>query len=263
MLIRRYPQNAPRRFRSKCRLLGLSVFAVIISVSQAMACGVCTAGLIDRILPPVGLWSLFAVVWCLALACVVRLRRERVSGVPSVIVATSLVLALGMIGLMGFGPIGLLMLLWSPLRVAVQTFVGKARQHWSKPLARDLKIVTVGGLVVFASLSAYSVYIQLVRSPAEYALEWEHTAPGKMALADLVGRGQEALPDLRHLVAHGKPAMIARFAPSIAAFGQPATDVPLLILALGRCRGSGACEADVNAALRQLSGLDQIGRAHV
>lgn len=170
MLIRRYPQHVSRRSKGNFPLLGLSVFAVIISASQAMACSVCVAGMIDGILPPVGLWSLFAVVWFLSLACLVRFRDGSVTGVPSVIAAIGLVLGLSMIGIIGLGPVGLLLLLVVPLKVAVQTFVGKARQHWSPSLARDLKIVTVGGFIVLVGLSAYSAYIQLVRSPAEYVL---------------------------------------------------------------------------------------------
>jgi hypothetical protein len=49
---------------------------------------------------------------------------------------------------------------------------------------------------------------------------------------------------------------MAQLVDSIAALGQPETDIPLLILALGRCQDSRACEADVSAALRKLSGLD-------
>jgi hypothetical protein len=57
------------------------------------------------------------------------------------------------------------------------------------------------------------------------------------------------------LVAHAKPAVLEKIVESVALAGQSEQDVPLLILALGQCRGSRTCEAKVSAALRRLSGL--------
>jgi hypothetical protein len=148
------------------------------------------------------------------------------------------------------------MLFVTPLAVAVRVFWGKAWQQWSYVLARDLRIVSISGLAIFVGIAAYSAYIQLVRSPAAYALEWQGTYAGRQALVQLVHRGQEALPDLQHVIAHGHPSTITRLARSMADHDRPETDVPLLILALGQCQGSSSCKAEVSAALRKVSGLD-------
>jgi hypothetical protein len=227
-----------------------------MSPPQAIACGVCTTALIDYILPPVGLWSLLAIVWFLVLSCLVNLRGERIHGVPSFYGALALLLGLFIIGILGFGPLGLLMLFMIPLGVAARAFWGKARYQWSYVLARDLKFVSIIGLAIFVGLAAYSAYIQRVRSPAEYALQWEGTYTGKQVLMEIAFGGEETRPELQHLITHGKPSTIAQLASKLAALNRPETDVPVLILSLGQCRGYGDCEKDVSAALRKLTGLD-------
>jgi hypothetical protein len=80
-----------------------------------------------------------------------------------------------------------------------------------------------------------------------------------MPLKKLARSGPKALSDLRKILKRARNSSTLEIAAEgRQTFGEPETDVPLLIGALAKCHVQGelSCTSKVEAALRELSGLD-------
>jgi hypothetical protein len=213
----------------------------------------------DRILPPILLWSLFPIIWFLAPSIAVMIRGGKVDDIPSFITAAAVVFSLFLIGMMYIGPLGPILLLIPCLYISTAIISEEKPLTWNKRLVRDLKIISFFGWFFFVGLVWYTVYTHGTRSPSDYILKWERPEVAEMPLKELASSGPKALADLRKILKN------ARYSPTLEIavegfqkFGEPETDVPLLIDTLAKCSvlGSIPCTSKVEAALRELSGLD-------
>jgi hypothetical protein len=241
------------------------LFSILITLigfstpSMAEACGTCMFAIFDRILPPIHLWSFFPIIWFLAPSIAVMIRGGKVDDIPPFITAAAVVFGLLLVGAMSIGPLGLILLLIPCLYISTVIISREKPRTWDKRLVRDLKIISFVGWFFFVGLVWYTVYIHSSRSPSDYILKWEPFGPGERLLKKLARSSPKALADLRKIL------KTARYSPTleIAAegfqtFGEPETDVPLLIDTFAKCSvlGSLPCISKVEAALRELSGLD-------
>lgn len=224
-----------------------------IRASTAFACSVCTTALVDRFLPPVILWCGLSVFWFLAVKAVISFHRGIRTGIVSCAKVVLLVLVLGVAGVVfAIGPLGLLALLVPALITTIKAFLPSQDASARPPGVRDLRIVGTIGFVVFVSLSFYSLYIKRVRSEADYILRWSGTGPARAAVSRLVSLRSEGLPDLRVIVQHGNYLAIEKIAES----GNPSTHVPFLIEILESTQLENRVVAQIEEALRALSGLE-------
>jgi hypothetical protein len=214
---------------------------------------------IDGILPPILLWSIFSIIWFLAPSIAITIRGEKVSGIPSLITASAIVFGLFVAGTLFIGPLGFILLLIACLCFSAVIISGRKSRTWSKGLALDLQIIGLVGWFFFVVLVGSTVSIHQSRTYSDYILKWEATWPGQRLLKGIASSGPQALSDLRKILKN------AEFGPTLEiaaegfqAFGEPETDVPLLIDALAKCADLGnlSCTGKVEAALRELSGLD-------
>jgi hypothetical protein len=214
---------------------------------------------IDGILPPILLWSIFSIIWFLAPSIAIIIRGEKVDGIPSLITASAIVFGLLVAGTLYIGPLGLILLLITCLCFSAVIISGQKSRTWSKWLVRDLKIIGLVGWFFFVGLVGYTVYIHQSRSHSDYILKWEMTGPGQMLLKGIASSGPQALSDLRKILKNAEYSPTLEIAAEgFQKFGEPETDVPLLIDALEKCAdlGNRYCTRKVEAALRELSGLD-------
>jgi hypothetical protein len=240
-------------FLSLINAIGLSTPTI------AEACGSCMFAIFDRILPPIHLWSFFPIIWFLAPSIAVMIRGGKVDDIPSFITAVAIVFGLFMVGTMSIGPLGLILLLIPCLYISTVIIAEEKPLTWNKRLVRDLKIISSVGWILFIGLVGYTVYIHSSRSPSDYILKWEKPGPRQMLLKKLASSGPKALSDLRKIMKKARyGATLEIAAKGFQRFGEPETDVPLLIDALAKCTvlGSIPCKSKVEAALRELSNLD-------
>ncbi|MFC2140578.1 hypothetical protein ACFLQ1_02530 [Candidatus Auribacterota bacterium] len=123
---------------------------------------------------------------------------------------------------------------------------------------RQLKVVSIIGLLGFLGLTINSLYIIKTRTPAEFVINWGFNGPGRLILKSLVRKGEKSLPELRKLTLKAKPYIAAKAAVKLAEWGTPEIDVSILIKALKRtrtCRDEYVAK-DIEDALRKLSKLD-------
>jgi hypothetical protein len=213
----------------------------------------------DRILPPIHLWSFFPIIWFLAPSIAVMIRGEKVDDIPSFITAFAIIFGHFIVGTMYIGPLGLILLLIPCLYISTVIISEKKPLTWNKRLVRDLKLISFVGWILFIGLVWYTVYIHSSRSPSDYILKWETPGPRQMLLKKLASSGPKALSDLRKILKNARYSLSLEIAAEgFQTFGEPETDVPLLIDALAKCTvlGSLPCTSKVEAALRELSGLD-------
>jgi hypothetical protein len=236
-------------------IINIYILSVLTDVE---ACGICVTALFDRIIPPILLWCLFAIIWFLAVSIIVTIHGNKIGGIPSLVKAMLFVLFLVIIGSMLIGPIGVLLLL-TPYPVIVWKAFKKNDRTLGKRVKNSLKIITVISLIAFMGLIFYRAYIFRVRTPSEYILEWESTAPSRMYLKGLTKRGPEYLPYLREVIERGNISSVAIAVEGLADFGQSDIDVPILIQTLGRYQGNASFNKyskRFGTALRKLSGID-------
>ncbi len=245
----------PMEMHSLKSMKSICIAFVMYSLSAATdanACGLCVAATLDRALPGIWSWSVFAVVWFLTVSVVSEIRGGTVAGMPSLLKAILLVLILVVAGSV-IGPLGALFLLLPLPVVAWVAFRRGDESKLNRKLKRDLKGITLISCVCIFGLIAYGTFTR--RTPAEFIFEWEGTYAAKSYLKDLTHDGPEALPDLRAIAEKGTVANMVTAAEGLSAFGQPDIDVPILIRALIRCQADESCKGSIRAALEKLSGI--------
>lgn len=226
--------------------------------SEVKACGICVTAIFDRIIPPVLLWCLFSITWFLILSVVVSIHGNKIAGIPSLVKALLLVLFLLIIGAMLIGPIGVLLLL-TPYPVVAWRAFKNNYQTLNKRIKNTLKIISLITLIAFLGLISYSISILRSRTPSEYILKWENTAPSRMYLKGIAKLGPEYLPYLREVTEKGKISSVVIAVEGLADFGQSDIDVPILIRTLLRYQGDDSFKEHAQkfgTALRKLSGLN-------
>ena len=248
-----------RRMHRLIRLLSLIILIGTSTPTIAEACGGCMAADFERIMPPVHLWTIFSIVFFLAPSIAAVIHGDDPDDIPSLSSAIAIVIGLIVIGALFIGPLGSLLLLMTCLCVSAYVILGGKSPTWSKSFAVDLKIISLAGWFTFVGLVGNSANIRETRSDVDFILEWETTYTGQRMAKDIAGRGPASLADLRTILkkaTFGPTMEIA--AEGLQTFGEPETDVPLLISALSKCSAQGdlSCKSKVETALRELSGLD-------
>ena len=248
-----------RRLRRLLQFLSLIILIGLSTPTIAEACGGCMYAVFERIMPPVHLWIIFSIVFFLAPSIAAVIHGEDPDDIPSLLSAIAIVIGLIVIGALFIGPLGSLLLLLTCLCVSAYVILGGKSPTWSKSFAVDLKIISLAGWFTFVGLVGNSVNIRATRSDVDFILKWETTYTGQRLTKDIAGRGPESLADLRTILekaTFGPTMEIA--AEAFRTFGEPETDVPLLIRALSKCSAQGdlSCKSEVETALRELSGLD-------
>jgi len=160
---------------------------------------------------------------------------------------------------MYIGPLGLILLLIGCLYISTVIISEEKPRTRNKRLVRDLKMISFVGWFFFVGLAWYTVYIHSSRSPSDHILKWERPEVAEMPLKKLARSGPKALSDLRKILKNAKYSPTLEItAEGFQTFGEPETDVPLLIDTLAKCSVlvSLPCTSKVEAALRELSGLN-------
>ncbi len=231
---------------------------LLFSPTVAEACGVCGAAMAEYCLPPFWAWTAVSMLWFLATSTVFFFNEAEVENVPSLAWAIGIVVFSVVAGALLFGPLLLLALSIHSVVVFLASIFVPTTKVWDRPLKRGLRIL--GGLVigVCLALAFYSAHLRSERSDAEFIITWDGTGFVDLVISKLDRSGASALPELRMLLEHGLGRTATEASKAIARFGDPSTDVPLLIAALERTRSqSGSFYArDIEASLRALSGLD-------
>ncbi len=138
-------------------LISIIVVACTSFPSLAEGCGSCMISIFDRLLPPVKVWSIFIIVWFLAVSAL--------EGVTSFIKALLFVIVLSLICLAFLGPIALLPLFLYALLKSIIAFF-----HFrEKTLLQRLRIgVGVCGIIIILGLSFYSNTIKNSKTNTDY-----------------------------------------------------------------------------------------------
>lgn len=227
------------------------VTSVAVDTQFAEACSICSYALLDKAMPPVNLWSLFAIVWYLATSALVTWKGVTVWLVPRLGKAFIISIAAFIISAGVAGPIVTLALM---LPAGVSGFRGTRNRD-----PRIVGIVGIVGVAIAVILGFNSYYIATTRTDVEYILTWQGTGPAASVFYKLRERGPEAAEDFREIVRRGSETFAGDAAQLLAEVGRPEKDVPILIESL---RGFQAKQPDTSVvteiedALRTISGLD-------
>jgi len=230
----------------KTKILYLVSFIFFVCTSfpsPAEACGVCMITLFDWLLPPVFVWCIFITVWFLIVSALESLRQF--------VYSLLIVLVLFVLFFMFLGPVAVLPLFLYALIKSIAAFFNFGK----KTNLQHLRIgVGVCGILIIVGLSVYSYTIKSSRNITEYILQHESVHGGNVALNSLIAGGAKSLPDLRILVQKSSdPDTLEKIVASLGRFGEPGTDVPLLINVL---RSSVIYDDRlINDSLRKLSGI--------
>lgn len=193
--------NQKKIIRS-CFIAGVCFF----HVNEAWACSVCVAAMLDYILPPIGIWCLFSVLWFLVASAIVTFHGTAISGIPKLLPAI-LIAGICVIGSLFIGPFFLLLLLL-PCLISVITIFNKTKK-FDHSFVKYFKAVSAFGLLSLAVLIVISVYIHTARSELEFILKWPNTYIGIAKLEDLSNKNPQALKDLRVKLKAGDKQRIA------------------------------------------------------
>jgi hypothetical protein len=212
------------------QILGL-VAVVAAAPRSAEGCSVCVTALADNFVPPIAVWSLFCVIWFLTTASIASRTTRTLRFVPSIGRALLATLVAVLLGAALLGPIPLILLGVPPLVVSVRALRRPSPAEWEGPTVRRLRVNAIAGFAVLFGLVAFVVFDHSTRTTAEYVLKWQSAGPAHAMVRDLAESGPESLPQLRVVVQEAGPWMSSEAAEGLAAFGDPAVDVPLLIRA--------------------------------
>jgi hypothetical protein len=256
--------NIRRRYQLIKRLSlvrNIFVISIFSAATEASACGACVFAIFDRFVPPVWLWSAFAIAWFLTVSAIITIHKDKALGIPSFGKAILLVLGFVVAGIMMIGPLGLFLLLLSYPFVAWKAFCGRNARRSNAKVRHTLKKITVTGLICICGLTLYSIFIRTTRPPSEFILRWESTYAGRAYLEELIQCGPESLNDLRVMLEKGNTSSMAAAAEGLSDFGEPDIDIPLLIRALEKCQTDTSCKSKVESALLKMGGMDLLETA--
>lgn len=222
-------------------------FVLFGAAHPALACGVCTASIVDSFAPPVQGWILLAFTWFLTHGAIRTLTRAPLPAQPGLLGSIGLGLAAAVLGLAIAGPLVVPFLMIPPL---VATFLALG----SNPFPGRLAVRIAGGLHVAALLAslAMSAYILRTRTEGEFIVQWEGAAMGISHLHQLQKDEPRSLPTYRYLLEHGSSRLIAKAVERIAVVGSPEVDIPLLEKALRRSSNEPQAAESITAALAAL-----------
>jgi len=227
---------------------------LLLLPASADACSMCVTASADKILPPVETWALWLTILFLLISLIGSITGERLSGIPSFLRAFIVVSVLLLAGA-GFLGIWFMVVLALPLMIFC---TGVLRTHL-RSQERRFHVLKVSlafvVIAVFIGLGGLTAHVHLTRTPAEYAIKWAHTAPGRLTMEALKGEGRSALPQFRRIAAEIEPRRSGVASDVIARYGDPERDVPLLIDVLRRDGGESLASRDIEAALTRLTGL--------
>ena len=166
----------------------------LFDVNEAGACSVCVTAMLDNILPPIGIWCLFSVIWFLSASVIVTVHNSSISGIPKLLPAI-LTTLISVVASLIIGPFFLLLLLLPCLfsTIVLFTELKKFRHRFAK----HLKVVSSLGALCFLILIAYSGYIQFSRSDIDFALKWPYTYAGKTKFDKLYSKGSIGLEEIK------------------------------------------------------------------
>jgi|SRR6185295_11517789 len=215
----------------------------------ALACGVCTASIVDSFAPPVQWWILLAFTWFLTHGAIRTLTQAPLPAQPGVLGSIGLSLAAAVMASVIAGPLVVPFLMIPPLVATVLAF-------GSNPFPGRRAVRIASGLHVAALLIGLvmSAYILRTRTEGEFIVQWEGAAMGDSRLRQLQKQEPRSLPTYRYLLEHGGSRLIAKAAERIAVVGSPEVDVPILERALRRFSNEPRATESLNAALTVLQG---------
>ena len=223
----------------------------------ALACNFCTMAYFDYVLHPVYLWQLFAVVWFIAACVVADSQKIHSWGLPRTWLA--MLIGFGSIffgWIFSFGPILSLFLLLPPIILAKNTINREMREKWGQHPCFKFAIISTVGIISLFGLSAFSAWTYFTRSPAEFIIAWDTYGPGRSLTDQLVTDPNADLNDIRRVVSTGNSSASEKLVEILAKRGEPVTDFPILLEMLRKAREQQSQDERIEAALRELTGLD-------
>jgi hypothetical protein len=221
--------------------------ALFGAAHPTLACGVCTASIVDSFAPPVQWWIILAFTWFLAHGMIRTFAKAPLPAQPGLLGSIGLALAAAIVAAAIAGPLVVPFLMIPPLVAIVLAFR-------SKPFPGRLAVRIVGGLHVAAFLAGLVMmaYILRTRTEGEFIVQWEGAAMGESRLHQLRKEEPRSLPTYRYLVEHGGPRVVAKAAARIGVVGSPEVDVPILERALRRSSNEPRTAESITAALAAL-----------
>lgn len=218
-------------------------------------------GLLDKKLPPIKLWTWFAIIWFIWLASINTNFSGKIKGIPSSGFAVLIVLApILFLALAFIGPIVVLMLLLPfPFVLAMAVFK-KPESYEDMRFIYTLRYFMFISFICLCGLILTSIYIRTNRTPFEFIEQWGGTVAGRRYFRELIIRGRlpghETLPDLRMFIKRSQDSSNVQAAAEVVShFGQRDIDTPLLLEAMERCEDDD-CRNSIASSLKNLSGID-------
>jgi hypothetical protein len=219
----------------------------------AAACGVCAAAMTweqSRFLYAAGFVCL---PWFLSLSILQDARKTPVPFVPPAVGAVGVVLLVGIFGYARGGPL-LLYPLGLPAVIAlILSFWKQAPFGWDKGDRRWIQVIGAFHLALALAAGAYLEAQARRMDEVDIMIKWGATPVGFKIRQDIMKRGADALPEYRKMVREGDSFVLSTGAGALAEWGDPATDVPLLLEAYERADTYDRTE--VEEALRELTYL--------
>jgi len=225
----------------------LIVLALLGAARPALACGTCTASIVDSFAPPVAWWIILAFSWFLAHGVIRTFAKAPLPAQPGLVGSIGLALAAAAAAAAMAGPLVVPFLMIPPLVATMLAF-------GSKPFPGRLAVRIVGGLHVAALVAGLVMmaYILRTRTEGEFIVQWEGAAMSDLRLHQLQKEEPRSLPTYRYLVEHGSSRVVATAAARIALVGSPEVDGPILERALRRSSNEPRAAESITAALAAL-----------
>lgn len=238
-----------------CKRLLLNVIGLVAFFPASIeACSLCVSALADRVLPPIELWALVSIGLYLSASILRTYSGLKIWGIPSIGYA-ALVVAGAFISAGAVFGLGLVVLLLIPIIILVfNTFLKKSadfgKYNW---LFKGYGFLFI---VVFLSMIALTIHAQSTRTLADYIIKWSSTTPGHFELKKICNEAEKGLPVLRKVIREAPPENVSLALETIAKYGEPGIDIPILIDMLKRTDKKSGSYEKIESALSQLSGLN-------
>jgi hypothetical protein len=205
---------------------------------------------LDSVLPPIRVWSLFAILWFIAHGALRSWSGVILPLQPRLIASVGIAVLGFLLGAAWLGPMAVLPLAFPPAYAVLRALIPRVQMPDS--VRKRLRIAGAVALSAVAILGAWSVHEVRTRTEAQFIADWSATAIGRAHFKALQAKEPSSLAAYRELLMIGDGTVAAQSAERIARIGDPAVDVPLLERALIRFGSDDGTAEAIAQAIHQL-----------
>ncbi|MFY9226653.1 MAG: hypothetical protein WAQ98_28515 [Blastocatellia bacterium] len=210
------------------------LLAVILNAKEVAACSVCLVATMDKVLPPIQIWCLLAMIWFLLNSLISALYRAKIAYTPKIIEALVILVACLMFAGAFLGPVLILALAITPTIAFLVSFTKINKGNWKNNPYYGIQFVGFAAAIAITITSYHTYQILQNRTLAQYIVQW----PGYsiVLLGKLKEKEPSSLADYRYILENSNDYILIPVAERIAIIGDPDSDSKRIEQAIKRIK---------------------------